>query len=255
MKREFIIIILSLFSFSIFAQKVQMEGTASLEQVYGEQFESETLLTMNDMDIDFGYVLYQAEVTIESGNARLEFENVRDYAAIYANGELQGTATDSRKKLTLPGPEGKYLLQCYVENIGRITYGPEILDNSKGLFGSVTLDGKEIENWTMIELRISDCDVNALVFTEQKTATAPCFYKGGFALDAVKDVYLDITGWGMGEVWINGQYMGSYWEEEKQQSIQVPASVLVGGRNEVIVFELKNNNQASMQLSDAPVFK
>jgi len=255
MKREFIIIILLLFSFSIFAQKVQMEGTASLEQLYGEQVESETLLTMNDLDVEFGYVLYQAEVTITQENAQLEFENVRDYAAIYVNGTLQGTVTDNRKKLTLPAPAGKYLLQCYVENIGRITYGPEILDNSKGLFGAVTLDDVEIENWTMIELRVKDCDVNALVFTEQKTVAVPCFYKGSFTLDAVKDLYLDITGWGMGEVWINGQYMGSYWEEEKQQSIQVPASVLVGGRNEVIVFELKNNNQVSMQLSDTPVFK
>ena len=255
MKREFVIIILSLLSFSIFAQKVQMEGTASLEQVYGELFESETLLTMNDLDVEFGYVLYQAEVNMEAGNARLEFENVRDYAAIYANGALQGTVTDNRKKLTLPAPAGKYLLQCYVENIGRITYGPEILDNWKGLFGSVTLGGKEIEHWTMIELRVRNCDVNTLVFTEQKTSTVPCFYKGSFTMDTVKDVYIDITGWGMGEVWINGQYMGSYWEEEKQQSIQVPASVLVNGRNEVIVFELKNNNQVSMRLSDTPVFK
>lgn len=70
-----------------------------------------------------------------------------------------------------------------------------------------------------------------------------------------KDTYLDISGWGMGEVWINGVYLGSYWEEEKQQSIQVSESILKQGSNEVIVFELKNNKQRLMKLSNQPLFK
>jgi len=39
------------------------------------------------------------------------------------------------------------MLRIYAENIGRITYGPEILDNLKGLFGRITLDGEALSGW------------------------------------------------------------------------------------------------------------
>lgn len=255
MKKTILLLFLSAVAIHLFAQQIKMETTASLQQVYGEDIESETLLPMNDLNIEFGYALYQTEITIEETDALLEVENVRDYAVVYLNDMLQGTLTDNRKRLNLPASPGTYTLRLYVENIGRITYGPEILDNSKGLFGSISLDGEDIVNWKITELNIRNCSLNDLKFSNQKENNLPVFHKGSFEIDSPKDTYLNISGWGMGEVWINGNYIGSYWEEEKQQSIQVPASILVKGKNEVVVFELKNNDQEVMQLSDEPVFK
>lgn len=238
-----------------FAQEIPLSETAVLEQIYGEQTESETLLPMNDLNVEFGYVLYQANIAIESENAQLEVENVRDYAVVYAGDDLQGTLSDKRKKLLLPAAPGEYVLRLYAENIGRITYGPEILDNSKGLFGDIYLDGENIENWQMTELKVRNFPVTELVFTEHESDGNPCFHKGFFTIDAPEDIYLDVSGWGMGEAWINGQYIGSYWEEEKQQSIFIPTSILQKGRNELIVFEIKNNKQQTMKISNNPVFK
>ncbi|WAC39559.1 hypothetical protein [Pedobacter sp. SL55] len=147
------------------------------------------------------------------------------------------------------------MLQIYVENIGRITYGPEITDNSKGLFGEVTLDGNEISNWKMIPLNIKKYSIKDLKFENRTEAATPGFYKGTFKLDEAIKTYLDISGWGMGEVWINQKYVGSYWEEEKQRSILIPAENLMQGDNEIVVFELKNNQQKTMKLSQTPVFK
>ena len=126
------------------AQELKMTGSAPLTQVFGESVESDEPLPMNDLGMEFGYVLYEAEVTLPGGDAELELANVRDYAAVYLDGEFRGTMTDSRKTLTLHAEAGSHALQLYVENIGRITYGPEILDNSKGLFGSVRLGGEEV---------------------------------------------------------------------------------------------------------------
>lgn len=150
---------------------------------------------------------------------------------------------------------GEYTLSLYVENIGRITYGPEILDNSKGLFGSVVLDGIAIENWTILPLSIKECNVKGLQFTKENATQSPSFYKGSFEIETPKETYLDISGWGMGEVWLNGNYIGSYWEAEKQQSIQVSVEDLLEGKNELVVFDLKRNIQQTMKLSDKPVFK
>ncbi|NDV79182.1 hypothetical protein [Dysgonomonas sp. 511] len=255
MKKILLIICSLLWTPMCFAQEIKMTQTASLEQVYGETLEENTPMPFDELDMENGYILYQVEIDTETKDALLEVDNIRDFAAVYINGSLQGTLTDSQRKLELNVPPGKYTLCLYVENIGRITYGPEILDNSKGLFGSVFIDGAEITGWKMTELKIKETDVTTLTFNETAADKSPAFFKGEFDIDAPKDCYLDISGWGMGEVWINGIYAGSFWEGEKQQSIQIPSSALNSEKNYVVVFDIKNNGAGSMKLVDSPVFK
>lgn len=254
MNRSIVFLISLLFLASLSAQEIRMTETASPEQIYGEVQESQELLPMNELGMEFGYVLYEAFVTVETEQPVLAIENVRDYASVYVDGKLQGWLTDHKKSLTLPLPAGKHTLQLYVENIGRITYGPEILDNSKGLFGSITLADAEIENWKIVPLLVRECAVNELNFTSQVTNGTPCFYKGTFEMNTLKDIHLDISGWGMGEVWVNGHYVGSYWEQNAQHSVPLPATALQQGKNTLIVFELKNNNKQVMHLSEKAIF-
>jgi len=255
MLRRIVLGLVMLGSQTVLAQEIVLNQKASLEQVYKKAVEAENLLSMNDLNEDFGYVLYQSEIVTRLESEELELENVRDYAAVYIDGKLQGRMTENKKKIAIKTNPGKCLLQIYVENIGRITYGPEITDNSKGLFGEVTLDGNVIRNWKMVPLRIRNCFVKDLKFDKRTETESPGFYKGTFELGTVQNNYLDISGWGMGEVWINQKYVGSYWEEEKQQSILIPSEDLVQGENEVVIFELKNNRQKTMKLSQTPVFK
>ena len=57
-----------------------MQEVAALEQVYGDVQESEGLLPMNELGIEFGYALYEAEITVEDVDPILAVENIRDYA-------------------------------------------------------------------------------------------------------------------------------------------------------------------------------
>ena len=238
------------------AQELKMTEYAPLTQIYGEVCESDELLPMGDVGVEFGYVLYQAAITVPAGEAALELENVRDYAAVYLDGVFQGALTDNRKTLTLKAEPGRHTLQLYVENIGRITYGPEIRDNSMGLLGSARLGGGEISGWKITPLEVRDADPEGLAFEPLGACGEPCFRRGHFDCAAEGDVYLDVSGWGMGEVWINGHYLGSFWDEEKQQSILIPAEILAEKGNRIVVFDLKNNDPgATMRLSDKPVFK
>ena len=239
------------------AQELKMTECAPLTQIYGEVSESDELLPMGDVGVEFGYVLYQAAITVPAGEAALELENVRDYAAVYLDGVFQGTLTDNRKTLVLKAETGQHTLQLYVENIGRITYGPEILDNSKGLFGEARLGGETIAGWTITPLEVRDADPETLEFEALGPCNTPCFRRGQFDRAAHEGaVYLDVSGWGMGEVWINGHYLGSFWDEEKQQSILIPAEILAEKGNRIVVFDLKNNDPgATMRLSNKPVFK
>ena len=137
MRRElFICCLFCLSLLTLSAQEIPMQEVAALEQVYGDVQESEGLLPMNELGIEFGYALYEAEITVEGVAPILAVENIRDYASVYVDGRLQGWITDNQKNIKLTVSTGTHHLQLYAENIGRITYGPEILDNSKGLFGS-----------------------------------------------------------------------------------------------------------------------
>lgn len=239
---------------SVSAQEIQMLETASLPQVYGETQEAQELLPMNDLGLDFGYALYEAAITAETDHPSLTAENVRDYAAVYVDGKLQGWITDHKKTITLQISAGKHRLQLYAENIGRITYGPEILDNSKGLFGTISVEDTAVENWKMTPLLVRDCVVNELNFEKQAGDGTPCFYRGTAEIETPQDTHLNVSGWGMGEVWINGHYLGSYWETNSQQTVPVPASAQVKGANSIVVFELKDNGKRTMRLSDKAIF-
>lgn len=247
--------ILLFFSFPVVsAQEIRLTETARLEQAYADSVTSEGLLSFNELGIESGYVLYRAQVEVTQTEPVLALENVRDYAAVYLDDRWQGAVTGSDKKQPLNVAPGKYTLSLYAENIGRITYGPEITDNSKGLFGSVLLDGKEVQNFTIVPLRIQACDVKSLLFKNGEAAGIPAFHRGYFQLEAPRDSYLDVTGWEMGEVWINGIFVGSYWGEEQLRSLPVPAGILLKGKNELVVFDLKSPPGETMRLCDTPVF-
>ncbi|QMV68832.1 hypothetical protein HS960_14725 [Sphingobacterium paramultivorum] len=239
----------------LMAQEIRLEEKASVNQVYNKAVEAENALSLNDLDIESGYVLYQTEINTDAESEELELENVRDYAVVYLDGKVQGSLTDKSKKLAIKTHPGKHLLQFYVENIGRITYGPEITDNSKGIFGTITLDGNDLQDWKMIPLTVRNYPLKDLVFEQRSANDSPGFYKGQFEHNLSGNKYLNMTGWGMGEVWLNQKYLGSYWEEEKQQSILIPSTDLKPGKNELVIFELKNNQQKKISLSPTPVFK
>lgn len=237
------------------AQDIRMSQIASLEQVYGESVEDESPLPMNDLDMDFGYALYETTVNVEEENSTLTLENVRDYATVYLDGKLQGFLKDNKKSMEMQVSPGMHKLSIYAENIGRITYGPEILDNSKGVYGSITLGGTELVDWKMTPLLIKECEISNLTFTEG-TSLTPCFHKGNVMVDnAAQETFLNVSGWGMGEAWINGQYIGAYWEENSETTLAIPSGVLRKGENSVVVFELKNNTQNLMALTDKACFK
>ena len=77
MRRElFICCLFCLSLLTLSAQEIPMQEVAALEQVYGDVQESEGLLPMNELGIEFGYALYEAEITVEGVAPILAVENI-----------------------------------------------------------------------------------------------------------------------------------------------------------------------------------
>src|SRR5262249_33622804 len=132
-------------------------------------------------------------------------------------------------------------LDIWVENNGRINYGPFLIDNRHGITQSVTLNGTAISNWTMYGFPF--LTTGNLKFSAKPVTGQPALYKGTFNVDEVNDTWLDMRGFGKGFVFLNGINLGKYWQIGPQQTLYVPACWLKKGTNEVIVFdELKDDH-------------
>ena len=95
-------------------------------------------------------------------------------------------------------------------------------------------------NWSVFPMELwFNSSVRRLPFAPLTGAAGPAFYRGSLAISgAPTDTYASFCGWNKGTFWINGHHLGRYWETMgPQHAFYVPASVLVSGANDVVVFE------------------
>jgi len=215
---------------------IVLTQSAPLASLLIEPVRSVRPLTMEQLDQNYGFVWYRRPGR-GGGKGVLQVGDVRDMALIYQNGTRIGTL-DRRKGETSVELELKpdMPLDILVENMGRINYGMEMMDERKGLIGPVRFGGRQLLNWEQYSLPL---DNFAALRFETGTRAAPAFHRGTFTLDTLGDSFIDTRGWGRGHVWVNGHHLGRYWQIGPQQTLLVPAQWLRQGENEIIVLELE----------------
>ena len=239
------------------AQELKMTECAPLTQIYGEVCESDELLPMGDVGGGIRIRPLPGRNHRSRRGAALELENVRDYAAVYLDGVFQGTLTDNRKTLTLKAEPGRHIA-ALVENIGRITYGPEILDNSKAtLRRSLASAAKRSPAGRSPRSKCATPIPKPSSSKPSARATRPVSGAGSSTVRRTKEPFTSTCrDGGMGEVWINGHYLRLVLG--RGETAVDPHSGRNPRRkgNRIVVFDLKNNDPgATMRLSDKPVFK
>lgn len=228
---------------------VELTDSAPLYAAFQRQVQAERPLTMEAAGQDFGYIHYETTVP-EATKGLLVLKELRDYAVVWVNGRRIGTL-DRRyrqNKLDVDIPAGARL-EILVENVGRINYGPDLLDNHKGITEKVLLAGRELTGWTTTPLplyTLRKMPTAPKTFSKRPTLQGAGFRRGHFTLDTPGDVFLDMRGWGKGAVWVNGRSIGKYWCIGPQQTLYVPGPWLKKGRNEIIVFDLDNTGHHSV---------
>ena len=209
--------------------------------------------TVADRPMDFeelgqgyGYVLYSRHFN-QPEKGVLSIPGLHDFATVYIDGELAGTLSriENRYDIDIDIPLGS-TLDILVENMGRINFGEKILDDRKGITGSVCIEGDEVlGGWEMRGLPMSEMPDESSSWSFSRNSTAkgrPAVYAGSFKLKKTGDTFLDMSEAGKGIVFINGHNLGRYWSIGPQQTLYVPGVWLKKGRNEIRVFEQLNNN-------------
>lgn len=210
-----------------------------LEGVEGAR--AEAPLSFEDLDQESGYVLYR-HVFSQTAGGVLEVEGLRDYGLVFVDGRRVAVLDRHARRFgaRVDAPQGGRL-DILVENLGRINYGADIVNNRKGIIGPVTLGGAELSGWTMYRLPFSEPPSASLPHATA-SVRVPTVYRGSFTLVRTGDTFLDLRGWGKGIVFVNGTNLGRYWHVGPQQTLYLPGAWLQRGRNEIVVFEQLNDS-------------
>lgn len=198
-------------------------------------------LTMEELDQDYGFIIYKTTIKGKLEALKLNLQEVRDRALIYLNGEYQGVIDRNNKQeilLSADGPEST--LEILVENMARINYGP-LLKDPKGITEGVRIGNQFLFNWDIYTIPLKD--IENIKYGNGNKEEYPTFYKGSFEVKEVGDTYLDFEGWEKGVVFINGFNLGRYWKAGPQKRLYLPAPLLKEGTNEIVVFELHKDNK------------
>lgn len=226
--------------------------SASLWNNLPQAIESTTPLTFEDLDQNYGYVLYRTPLKTGDGG-KLVLEGLHDYAQIYIDQKLVGSL-DRRKEifeLELPKVSQNSTLDILVENTGRVNYSKVIRGERAGLTGKVTLDGNILNTWKQYSLPMND--PSTLKFTN-KPCDGPCFYQTNMTVRKSADTWLDTRGLHKGQLWLGTHNMGRFWSIGPAHSLYIPAPWLKTGKNIITLFDLQGDNKVALKSIDVPVF-
>lgn len=229
----------------------EMAEGASLWDNLPDPIRSQNILSMEDVDQAYGYILYRTTLHAPA-RGELALDALHSYAVVYLNGRQVGTLDRRLKqdRLMLDVKESAARLDILVENTGRINFGPAIPGERAGITKRVTLAGQELQGWEIYRLPM---DAPQLLKYSRKNCAGPCFYRGQLQMSQVGDTYLDTSAFTKGQLWLNGKPLGRIWNIGPQRTLYAPGPWLVKGSNQVVVFDLEGEAGRTLRGVDAPM--
>jgi beta-galactosidase len=200
----------------------------------------------------WGLALYEASLPAwTTSGSQLSF-NAYDRSYLLVNASVVGApAYRPDGPFSVPlgtGARAGETLGLLVDTFGHINYGGSMLE-AKGIQGgAVQVDGRAVSGWNVCGMPLYNQSLSGVPFAPLTSAAplacaaGPVLLRGTFSIaQAPTDTFFASFRLTFGKVWINGNLLGRYWETQgPQQTLYVPAALLVQGVNEVVVLEMES---------------
>ncbi len=211
-------------------------------------------LSFEDLNQGSGYVLYSRRFT-QPVNGKLQVKGLRDYGVVYVNGKKVGVLNRVNQiyELEVAIPFNG-TLDILVENMGRINYGEQIINNIKGIISDVLINDQVVTGgWQMFKMPF-DVQPALEKYPLKNVIGRPALYAGSFDLTVTGDTFLNMSDWGKGIVFVNGHHLGRYWNIGPQQTLYLPGCWLIKGKNEVVIYDQLNDKlHTTLKTTKLPV--
>ena len=135
--------------------RFELREVAALDGLLGKPTHSDQPLSMEALGQNYGFVLYRTRAA-KALKGVLEVKEIRDYAIVSSgrpNARSAGPPAEAMHSLEVE-LEGGAPLDILVENMGRVNFGPHLVDDRKGIVGPVTHGGLNLDG--LGELFVAD---------------------------------------------------------------------------------------------------
>ncbi len=197
-------------------------------------------LPMEYLDQNQGLILYRTKL-IGHHSGKLKIWEPHDYALVFLNGKFIDTVYRDGGDWTVDLPKintEDLTLDILVEGMGHINFAQFMIDR-KGITDRVTLNGMTLMNWEIFSLPMDADYVTKTAQADRGTDDRKgAFFKGYFSLSETGDTFFAMDNYSKGMVYVNGNNLGRYWNVGPQQRLFCPAGWLKKGDNEIIIFDL-----------------
>lgn len=213
---------------------------------------------MEDLGQSYGYLLYRTEASWDADEEKIRVIDGRDRMQLFVDGKLMETQYQAEigQDIFVAGEKNAtHRIDILMENMGRVNYGHKFLADTqrKGIRTGVCKDLHFLLNWQQYPLSFGNTE--NIDFSKGWQPEQPAFYAFDFEMKALKDTYLDLSGFGKGLAFVNGVNIGRFWNVGPTLSLYIPHSLLKEGHNRIIIFETEGKYEESINLVNQPTFK
>ncbi|MDO5048691.1 MAG: beta-galactosidase [Actinomycetaceae bacterium] len=198
------------------------------------------------------FMIYETEVNEE--DQVLIFEDVRDRAYFFLDGESIGSINRLHRQRALTIPRRKGRLTVIAEDLGRVNYDKRI-GEEKGLIGPCHTATRDIFDW-----KVSTVDLDLMsslnATDPQKLASpqsGPIIATATFNADEGRDLHLDTRNLTTGIAWCNGFLLGRYWAAGPTDTLYIPGPLIKANHNSIMIWELEAVTAPSISLLPKPL--
>ena len=211
-------------------------------------------LTMEDVDQNYGYILYRAKVKDYECATDIQLEDAADRVQIFQNGKYLFTAFGDNlwEKFEIGDRVTGATIDLLCENFSRENFGTGLENQRKGIRGGVRINDHRHFGYDIYTLPLEQEQLNKLDFNSGYSEGVPAFYQFELVAEELGDTFLDFEGFGKGCAFINGFHLGRFWENGPQKRLYLPAPLLKKGKNTIIIFETEGKAADSIYLAAEP---
>ena len=215
--------------------------------------------TMEELDCNYGYVLYRTKVNNYYHDEKLKIIDASDRCNVYIDEKFVCSQYQEEigTEIEFSSKKEQINIDVLVENLGRVNYGHKFNSptQSKGIRGGVMVNNHFHSDWIEYPLPLSMEMISKIKFENniKTTIDTPMFYHFTVKLDNIYDSFIDCSKYGKGCIFINGFNIGRYWNKGPIQYLYIPSGFLKD-ENEIIVFETENVLITELEFSDKPIF-
>ncbi len=230
-------------------QKIDVKLTeyATLWDNIDELAQSRTMETapryMEDLDQDFGYILYRTQFDRIDGMPEVTFraEGVKDYARVYKNGKyVDYWFRDRKAPETLIEVDAPVMcMDVLAENMGRVNSGYNLANNRKGVEGFLAADWSELHEIETVTLPMNNLSkLKYKAASDDVLGDTPTFLRGTFDAKAGVDTFFGMDGFDHGFVMVNGFNVGRFLPYGPQRTLYIPGGLLKEKDNVIEIFDM-----------------